>query len=306
MQTTNETNSETTKVKKSNKSKLIIGGVLLAVIIILAAGVAWLYTGTISSAKLKVFTTLPLPAAIVQTHSISSTELFRRIDLAKKIIADNNLKENELEDQILKQLVDSQKLEIIAGNNKITVSPEDLNAEFDNVLKQSGKASEEELSAELMKIYGIDLATFKNDVLRQTILQNNLSVWFNSQEQLNSGAYSTARDLLNKLDSGASFDDVAKGYTQDEASKDFAGDSGFVLYDAMLPEFKKAVSEMSINDNRLVTSRYGVHILKVKAIQDGENGAGKSYHLQQIFVKPADFQAWLTTELGNIRSVTLL
>ncbi len=66
-----------------NKKLLYIIPALIVVIVV--ATVAWLYTGTLTTAKSKVFTKVPLPAAIVNNKLLSAKELLARLELAKKV-----------------------------------------------------------------------------------------------------------------------------------------------------------------------------------------------------------------------------
>ena len=75
----------------------------------------------------------------------------------------------------------------------------------------------------------------------------------------------------------------------------------------MLPEFQTAVKDLSIGNTKIVASRYGIHVLKVNAIEgDSNNQNERNYSLQQIFITPADFSAWIKDQTSQIRTVKLL
>lgn len=281
---------------------------LLGIVLIIVAALVWLYTGQVSAAKRSVFRSLPLPVAIIEAKIVTSTNLYERVELASELLAQSGAEPTNLESEILDQLIETKKVETIARQKDVRVTPEDLDNAFAGILRQFPNQSEAELAKVLEESYGLSLATFKNEVLQQTVYEEKLALWFNSQESLNPEAYSSARELLSQLDNGSDFTEVAMKFSEDPASQAFAGDSGFVPYSDLLPEFQTAVKDLALQDNIIVASRYGIHILKLNAIEDVGSGDNleKSYNLQQIFIAPNDFSRWLSSETSNIKSWKLL
>ncbi len=303
----NETN-ETTIVaesKRNSRTKSIVAIIIALVVIVIAAGLTWLYTGQLSSAKEKVFTTLPLPAAFVDMHPVSAHMIIDRIALAKQL-AEAQGTEAPSNTDTYNQLLDTKKMHALASERKLSVTKEAIDEEYKNIITQYAGGDEEGFKGELEKTYRMNPDEFKNEVIRQELLQSELLIWYNKQEDLNKATYETTRDLQSKLDGGQSFEDVARTYTQDEATKDFAGDSGIIAYDDLLPEFRSELQDVKVGDTKLVVSRYGNHILKVLALNnDGENGA-KQIHLQQIYVKQTGFTEWLTKESETVNVFKIL
>lgn len=292
------------QVKKSSTRKITVA-LLVFVLVVMIGFLSWLYSGAITSAKESVFQTIPLPVALVKSQFVNSKQLFQRVKLASDLLPNSAESTKNLSTEVLDQLIEARKIEILAKERNVLPTDEDLDMSYQGILKQLPNQSEEALAKELNSSFGISIATFKNEILKQTATKEKLSLWFNSQESLNSESYTKARKLLNDLDNGADFEQVATKYSEDIGSKAFAGDSGFVSYSDLLPEFQSAVSQLALNDNVLVASRYGIHILKISGIEKNEAGE-KSYNLQQIFIAPSDFEAWLQTQLVNIKSLKFL
>ena len=296
--------SESAQNVLPNKSILIILGII---VVLLAVILGWLYTGSVNATKEKVFQTIPLPVAIVNARVISSTELYDRVNLAQDLLEGTNSGIDNLTDTILDQLINTKKIEVLAVRNNATPSTEDINNAYSGVLRQFPNQSEQNLETELKQTYGIDLVTFKNEVLRETVTNENLSLWHNRQESLNPQAYEQARKLLSQLDEGTDFDTVAQSNNDDPASNAFAGDSGFVPFNDLLPEFQDAVKDLAINDNKIVASRYGIQVLRINGIAESpDSSEDKNYNIQQIFIQPSDFNTWLDAELQKISSIKLL
>jgi peptidyl-prolyl cis-trans isomerase D len=73
-----------------------------------------------------------------------------------------------------------------------------------------------------------------------------------------------AEDVLKKAKGGANFEDLAKKYSEDDATKAKGGDLGWIVEKQTVPEFEQAafsVPKGSVSD--LVKTQYGFHIIKV-------------------------------------------
>src|SRR3984885_37359 len=73
-----------------------------------------------------------------------------------------------------------------------------------------------------------------------------------------------AEDVLKQTKHGANFEDLAKKYSEDDATKPKGGDLGWIVDGQTVPEFQQAaftVPKGQISD--LVKTQYGFHIIKV-------------------------------------------
>jgi peptidyl-prolyl cis-trans isomerase D len=78
-----------------------------------------------------------------------------------------------------------------------------------------------------------------------------------------------AGDLLKQLKAGASFEDLAKKYSEDPGSAKEGGSLGWIGKGRTVPEFEKAAFSQPIGQiGDLVKSSYGFHIIRVEARQD--------------------------------------
>jgi peptidyl-prolyl cis-trans isomerase D len=73
-----------------------------------------------------------------------------------------------------------------------------------------------------------------------------------------------AEDVLKQAKHGANFEDLAKKYSEDDATKAKGGSLGWIVQDQTVPEFQQAAFSLpkgAISD--LVKTQYGFHIIKV-------------------------------------------
>jgi len=77
-----------------------------------------------------------------------------------------------------------------------------------------------------------------------------------------------AESLLEEIQQGADFSELARIHSIDTSTKDSGGDLGYFERDIMVPEFDKVVFEMGIGElSKVVETDFGFHIIKLTEIQ---------------------------------------
>ena len=77
-----------------------------------------------------------------------------------------------------------------------------------------------------------------------------------------------AESLLEEIQQGADFSELARIHSIDASTKDSGGDLGYFERDIMVPEFDKVVFEMDIGElSKVVETDYGFHIIKLTEVQ---------------------------------------
>ena len=80
-----------------------------------------------------------------------------------------------------------------------------------------------------------------------------------------------AKDILDKINNGEKFEELAKAHSKDSGSAVNGGDLGYFGRGKMVPEFERAV--MSLNTGEIsspVKTRFGFHVIKLTDIKEGE------------------------------------
>ena len=140
--------------------------------------------------------------------------------------------ENELADMYIKQ-------EIIEG---VKIEDKDIQAEYDTN-KENYKTNEEVKASHILIYVAEDV-----------------------KEEDKQAAKTKAESVLKEvLEGKASFEDLAKQYSEDPGSKDNGGDLGYFEKDKMVPEFAEAsfAGEVGKVIPNLVETQFGYHIIKV-------------------------------------------
>jgi peptidyl-prolyl cis-trans isomerase D len=107
-----------------------------------------------------------------------------------------------------------------------------------------------------------------------------------------------AEDVLKKAKSGANFEDLAKKFSEDDATKPKGGDLGWIIEGQTVPEFQQAAFTLpkgSISD--LVKTQYGFHIIKVL---DHESAHTKTFDEVRNTIQPVVLEEQVTAQANKI------
>ena len=127
-------------------------------------------------------------------------------------------------------------VDLQAIRNRTQVSAEDIQRYYDDNKQQYSTPEQVRASHILLKTEGKDDAAVKKQ----------------------------AEEVLAKVKGGADFAELAKKYSEDDASKVKGGDLDFFGKGQMVPEFDKAVFSMKPGEvSDLVKTQYGYHIIKL-------------------------------------------
>jgi peptidyl-prolyl cis-trans isomerase D len=107
-----------------------------------------------------------------------------------------------------------------------------------------------------------------------------------------------AEDVLKQAKQGANFEDLAKKYSEDDATKPKGGDLGWIVEGQTVPEFQQVAFSLpkgSISD--LVKTQYGFHIIKVL---DRQTAHTKSFEEVRDSILPIVLDQQVNDEANKI------
>jgi peptidyl-prolyl cis-trans isomerase D len=107
-----------------------------------------------------------------------------------------------------------------------------------------------------------------------------------------------ASDVLKQAKNGANFEDLAKKYSEDDATKDKGGDLGWIVDGQTVPQFQQAafsVQKGGISD--LVQTQYGFEIIKVL---DRETAHTKTFEEVRDSILPQLQESKVNNTAGDV------
>lgn len=115
----------------------------------------------------------------------------------------------------------------------------------------------------------------------------------------------TAKEVINKLNEGSDFAELASEYSTDTSSSTDGGSLGYFGAGEMVEEFEKVAFEMEIDDiSDPVESEYGFHIIKVTGKQDAKEAVFEDVkedvydNLLEMRIQE-EYSSWLTEKYAE-------
>ncbi|MBC7088298.1 MAG: peptidylprolyl isomerase [Tissierellales bacterium] len=207
-------------------------------------------------------------------------------------VNDVNITKDELYDYLVSQngenalneLILQKIIELELKENNIEVTQDQIDAEYQKAVDSYGS---EAVMEQALAYYGFTKDEFRKNIKMNlsiealiepsiTITDEEIESYFNeNKEDFNKpsqikashilvDSLDEANEILSKLNSGESFEDLAKEYSIDTVSAANGGDLGYFGEGEMVEEFYNAAILLNVNEiSEPVKSDYGYHIIKV-------------------------------------------
>lgn len=230
------------------------------------------------------------PAAIVGGNFISVNEWEANLKIAKKLDPKKSGQE------INRVFLDNLKKERLVQSMGISYDAQDINQEF-----IYSKSDSESPYQDLVKNYFQNSEKlFIKYVVFPSFYEAQLRIKYNQDFKINSSAYNKARSILERINKGEKFEDLAKSESSDEFTGQTGGNLGLVSESQILPELANVVKANKAGEviQEVIVSRYGYHILY--PVQSAEKDGQKVWHLKHILVSTDGYKEWLTPKLSDI------
>lgn len=272
-------------------------------------------------------------AAVILYFAINQDEAVAIVDgekITKEELTDRLI--SLYGEKVLNQLIVNKMIEIDAEKQGIEVSEDEINEELDKYYSMYGG---EENFASFLEMSGFKLEDFKDDVklslLLDQILEERIEISdeemkeyfeenkedFAQEEQVEASHIlvedkETAFEVINKLNNGADFAELAKEYSIDEKTKDKGGELGYFGKGEMVKEFEEEVFAMEVNTiSKPVETQYGFHVIKKtdhKPYQEANFEDVKEEVRQAILEQKKDeeYQKWLQEKMEEFKVVNSL
>lgn len=204
----------------------------------------------------------------------------------------------QVDADIVDRVIDNKIVDVLANKHDVNVSRTEVNDEYQSVVDQSNGEDVGKLVADL---YGISIRTFKNKILKESLLQSKLSEKVLTEYGYKEEARFNAQKVLDEIKAETiSFEDAAKKYSNDPSSADAGGELGWVAKGLTVAEFENAAFDLekgAMSD--LVETEFGFHIIRVNDIKDGESGEERD--VSHILIVTKTFQDWLSANKSDVK-----
>lgn len=286
------------RIRLGYKKMLILGGifcVILGLILALAINIFGIYkfgwNGAISQSIVHV---LPLPAGTVDGRMIKLSDYYNDFNIIQTVLTSTASTTNttltdktKIKEQLFNRLVSVNIIENELKKYGQSVTDKNINEEMDKVVSQIG--SIEKATDDIKSTYGMDISSFKTNVLKPIIAMDMLSKLITSDENLdiNKEAKKNAEDALRiALEPGTDFKTLVLQFANDPSTLNQLGDMGWFSRGEMPPEIEEAIFSLKDGEvyNQVVKDDYGYHIYKVESRLIDKDSGKESIKLSQIFI----------------------
>jgi parvulin-like peptidyl-prolyl isomerase len=199
--------------------------------------------------------------------------------------------------QILDWMIEQVLIEQAAAGMGISVSPEEVQAAIDQMVQDAGG---EEPFRERLERSGMTLSDLqvqlRAELLRARVLERVQATVPERAEQVHArhilvDTRERAEFILNQIQAGADFAQLARTYSQDESTRDAGGDLGWFPRGVLLaPEVEQVAFSLQAGQvGPVVQSQFGFHI--VQTLERKQDEAISPEHRQLL--QDRAVQGWL-------------
>jgi peptidyl-prolyl cis-trans isomerase C len=176
-----------------------------------------------------------------------------------ELATQQNVRESVLNDMIQEYL-----LVEVAREEGIGVDAEEIDAAVEQQQSMGALPGEEPESTPTPE----EEAELREEIARQQLVQaviarHTRADMFNSKHILVEEE-ATAEEVMDKLEEGEDFAELASEYSIDPGSADSGGEYGWVPRGTFVPEYEEAAFDAELNEPVLVESQFGFHVIVVE------------------------------------------
>ncbi|HBO16820.1 MAG: Foldase protein PrsA [Candidatus Moranbacteria bacterium GW2011_GWE2_35_2-] len=199
------------------------------------------------------------------------------------------------EKDILNKLIADKVIELVAEENKIIISKEDVDQNVSRKIEEFG--NEEKIKNNLEKLYGWSMEDFKKKIVRPSLYRDEMEKII--QKEYNQKENDKQKDRMQqaweKLSNGGDFVSIVKEFSQGETAEQ-GGELGWFSREQILDEL--AETSFSLKEggrSGVIESELGYHIIEVeeKKIENDK----ELIRVRQIFRPKTNLNDWLNEEM---------
>ncbi len=200
--------------------------------------------------------------------------------------------EQDVRQSILDEMIQQELLLRIARAEGLGVDTEEIDAQLEQRQQFAALSGQpaKEMTAEEEAALREELSN--QQLVLQVVARHTTADMFNSRHILVEDE-ATAQEVLEKLEGGADFAELAAEYSTDPGSKDKGGTYGWVAKGNFVPEYEEAAFTAELNKPVIVKSQFGYHVIIVEDRQEDRpyddieqlrNSSSAQQHFEESFL----------------------
>ncbi|MBI4457966.1 peptidylprolyl isomerase [Candidatus Uhrbacteria bacterium] len=198
----------------------------------------------------------------------------------------------------MERLVSVEVLDAEAAKRGVSVSGEDIDAEFAKLSAAGGGGIEQQIK----DLYGWTTAQFKDKVVRPYLLTQKLAEALAKDPELAKERFAKANEVLDKLKAGEKFEDLAAKYSGDPSHAQNGGDLGWFGKGVMVPEFENGVFSLKKGETSgLIETKFGTHIVLLEDIKKAKDGSVEQVKARHILISAPNIDEFIKQAVENAK-----
>ncbi len=139
------------------------------------------------------------------------------------------------------------------------------------------------------------------------MLQQKLGEAIFTDESFNAEALAQAQAVLERVNAGEDFAELAIEFSADPSSGPRGGDLGWFGSGVMVPEFEEAAFALEAGEvSELVRTAFGYHIIRVDEVKEDDDGNVEEVLAAHILFRGPDVERYILDAVENAEVVTLI